>query len=196
MPSRSLREIIGTLRLGLSKADLNDSYDLEKIFYGPAWNHGSEAYRFRLAEVFTSPLYSDVCKKYFAASNINGELIFSVADRFLTEEIILTYVENGWSGEMEVSYFKAMISSSHMSTRILEAAFSKVSKPAQELSLELIPDSMVTPGVIKSWGASARWGRLSHAERTLSLVITRVRRAYPEYQDLPDEWMMKIFYGE
>lgn len=196
MPSRSVREIIGTLRLGLSQAELESSYDVEQVLYGPSANLKDKAYKLRIAEVFASPLYSDVCKKYCAASNINNELMLSVADPFLTEEIILTYIENGWSGEMEVSYFKAIMSSSHLSTRILEAVFSKVSEPAQELSLELIPDSMVTPEVIKSWRASARWNWGWDTEQALSLITARVRKAHPEYQDLPDEWMMKMFYGE
>lgn len=196
-PSLNVREIIGALRLRLSESDLDSFYDLEHIFYRSKYYPyypEKEASKLKVAEVFTSSLYNIACKKYFAASNIHNELMFSVADQFLTEELIFSHIEGAGSIEIEWCYVKAMISSSHLSERILAASFSKVSEDTRELTLELTPDNMLTPEVVKSWLASARWGW--ETGDTLTCVAARVRKAHPEYEGFPDEWLLKVFCGE
>lgn len=184
------------IRLGLPESDITSSYDLEHIFDGSQYPPETVAYKLKVAEVFASSLYSNACKKYFAASNIHNELMFSVADQFLTEEIILSHVKREWSGEMEGSYFKAMMTSSHLSERIIVTAFGRVDGNTRKLSLELTPDYMLTPEVVKSWLAHVclvwGWG----TGFATSLATSRVRKAHPEYEGLPDEWMVKLFIGK
>lgn len=85
------------VRLVLSDADEVSYRKLRYIIWvesAGGGKSGREAHKANIAKAFKSPLYSDAAKEYCAATNLSNELIFLPAHRFLTEKIILSYVEN------------------------------------------------------------------------------------------------------
>lgn len=188
-----LQDMANALRRKL-ESEKKNYHVLEKIFYGPLVIPRTKAYKHRIAEVFASPLYSDSCKKYFAAAHVDDELMFFAADRFLTEEIILSHVKGKTFVVLEWSYFKAMMGSIHLSERIMEATFERMAASWRREVLTLTPDTMITPKVMNSWLASVE-GWYRKPEDSFKVAAPRIREAHPEYEGFPDDWVMKVFCG-
>lgn len=157
-------------------------------------------HRFSIAEAFNSPLYSDACKEYFAASRLGYEFILSVADSFLTERIIASHFEKFVVRYCTASYFTVLLRSEHLSERIISAVVRNIVNLDGLKVLDLIPDSMITPKVLANWLAS--WmdhvssdGRLIAPTHHKLFAGQRVKRIHPEYADFPDEWALHIFCG-
>ena len=200
LPPRSSKEILGELKRELSKSDLRETYPaLEDIFYNPKLRYDEE-YKLNIiiiAEAFASPLYSDNCKRYWAASHVSSSVVLQFGDMFLTEEIILGHIERRELKIITLDYVKAVMSSSHLSERIIEATLKEVSEIQRGSVLKLTPDIMVTPRVIKSWISTVpHGGRYGAAVLAARAAVSRIRKAHPEYEGFPDEWALKVFCGE
>lgn len=202
---RSPQEIREILLTDLSPSERKQCRDLEEIYRLHSVKRNKE-FEQCIAEAFTSPLYSNRSKAYFAALFVHSDLVLRFGDEFLSEEIIVSYLK--WSGArlLNQSHVKAIMESSHLSERIIETAFKELNYTKASWTLELVPDVMVTPRVISLWKASAA-GPVSpylvHRGRTrppladsLAVAASRVRKAHPEYESFPDDWVLKVFCGE
>lgn len=230
LPSRSFEKIKATIWLALSPKD-KDTYQAAKsVLDGHQRKVGvfAEEFKRELEKTFAFPLYSDELKKFVAATYIGNEFVFLVGDRFLTEELILGYIERSQQWMAEESYIKAMMGSSHLSGRIIDAASRTSGTLERNLILELTPEVMLTPKMIYNWSAGLRsggryvasrvlfdeqrgalsmskkpyegpdvWslGLVKYVEDALSLAAHRVRQAHPQYEEFPDEWVLKVFCG-
>ena len=182
--------------LVLSEVDKASYFALEDILYSFRW--GSEEHKLGIVTALNSPMYSDACKRHFAASHLQDEIIFSVAGGFLTEEIILSHVECPTYPTFSLAYFAALMGSEYLSEQIVSAAILKIDFFEESKALELIPDRMITPKVIDNWLGQASSG-LTEKELTVANdrgeAAFRVRRTHPEYEGFPDEWVLKVFCG-
>lgn len=187
----NLQKIINSLSRQLPEIDNGKNYsDLETAFC-EAQESSRVAYKRRVAEIFASPAYDDACKRYFAATHVSDEIILLLGGKFLTEEIILGYIEDQagqWFDQPE-AHLEAMMGSSHLSENIIEAAFKRFNKPSRAHVLELTPDSMITPRVINAWMGNVRL-------ETLGAAALRIKRAHSEYEGFPDKWVLKVFLGD
>lgn len=181
------------IQLVLSEVDIFRYRVLENICQAKGIRWGSEAHKAGIAKAFESPLYSDAAKEYCAAANLDNELIFLPADRFLTEKIILGYLENVTFNIMSMSYFAALMGGAHLSERIISAMLSLTDGIQNCAALAMIPDRMITPEVITSWLGHA-WWNLSEGGKPEA--TWRVRQAHPEYKGFPDEWVLRVFCGK
>lgn len=189
---------IGDLQLVLSEADKNSYKALEKILWAQDKEWDSPEYKLSIVEAFASPLHSDASKEYFAAANMGvGSAIISACDQFLTEKIILSYIEGPRTKLFGVDCFTALMGSKHLSARIISAMLLKLYSSGDLPALEIIPDHMITPEVVNSWIKATSLGM---GEPLLSYLCAdaalRVKQAHPEYADHPDAWVVKIFCGE
>lgn len=186
----SIWESADVLREHLSEADIASYHTFEEIFYSDVQNGAS------LAAAFKSPLYGDACKKRFAAANIFVELTLLVADRFLTEKIILSYLEGLRYKVLPLSYFAVLMGSSHLSEHIVSAAIQKIDiEVKMDGVLKVIPDAMVTPRVIKDWMSNTSAFRIPAGWNPELFAAQRVKQNHPEYKGFPDEWVLKVFCG-
>lgn len=191
--SRAIPKTAKYIQLALSETDTESYRVLENICYGKGIQWGGEAHKAGIIRAFKSPLYSDDAKEYCAAANLNNELILLPADRFLTEKIILGYVENVTVNIMSIAYFAALIRSSHLSERIVSAAVPWTDGIQNCAALAMIPDAMITSEVMTSWLSNA-WWRTSQGGGKQE-AARRVRQVHPEYEGFPDEWVLKVFCG-
>lgn len=198
----NLQKIINSLSRQLPEIDNGKNYsDLETAFY-KATEFSAVVYKRRVAEIFASPIYDDACKRYFAATHVSYAIVLLLGGEFLTEEIILGYIEDqtGRWFDQSKAYIEAIMGSSHLSENIIEAAFERFNKPCQAHILELTPDNMITPRVINAWSAwqsTVLYGSDPFWQETYQkAVISRIKQAHPEYEGFPDEWVLKVFCGE
>lgn len=189
-------ETIQDTPLVLSEVDTASYFALEDILYSFRW--GSEEHKLGIVTALNSPMYSDACKRHFAASHLQDELIFSVAGGFLTEKIILSHIKSVTDTAFSLAYFSALMVSEHLSERIVSAAIFKIDFFEESKVLELIPDRMITPEVINNW-LSQDFSGLTEKERASSgdrgEAALRIKRTHPEYDAFPDEWVLKVFCG-
>ena len=82
--------MVDELERKVSKSELNAPEGLTNVLYNSSLERGSDAYNLEIVEMFASPKYSEAYKRYSAAKHLYDELMFSAADQFLTEEIILS----------------------------------------------------------------------------------------------------------
>ena len=194
---RDSKERTERLRLILSEADMNSYQALENFWCSSVSERDSPEYRIRIAEAFASSLYSEASKEYFAAGKVEDRLILSVCGQFLTEKIILGYLESPRANLFNVDYFTTLMGSEHLSVQIISAALIRLCPPWDWKALEVIPDLMITPEVVNSWIKATSLGMgeplLSHL---CSDAALRVKQAHPEYADHPDAWVVKMFCGE
>lgn len=202
---KNLREAKENLQRVFSETDIANYRTLEDILYAPmrdlqngAW--GSLEHRFSIAEAFDSPIYSDACKRYFAASRLGYDFVLSAADNFLTERIIASYFENPGDRNCTASYFAVLLKSEHLSERIVSAVVRNITNLDGLKVLDLIPDSMITPEVLANWLSSwmdhvSSEGRLITSTHHKIFAGQRVKQVHPEYADFPDEWALHIFCG-
>ena len=192
----SVWETTDVLRENLSEADTESYRAFENIFYSSEIPRGSKEYETSIAAAFKSPLYSEACKKRFAAANMFVELTLLVADKFLTEKIILSHLEGLRYKVLRLSYFAVLMGSSHLSERIVSAAIQKIDiEVKMDGVLKVIPDAMVTPRVIKDWMSNASAFRIPAGWNPESFAAQRVKQTHPEYEGFPDEWALKVFCG-
>ena len=202
---RGLPEIITALQDELTAADQKSFQLLENLFYGDG---PTSKYENIIEKAFASPLYSDACKQLFAASHIDSELVLSLGDKFLTEEIILGYVRKAGFKTPYEDYIRVLMSSSHLSENIIEAEFGSRGTLARLMALELTPDRMITPKLMHAWKITVPYdvrpsgmgvkteGRSERLKVNLTAAAARIRQVHPEYEGFPDEWVMKVFCGE
>lgn len=169
---------------------------LENAFYSEQVQRGSEKYKAIIVRALKSPLYDDAAKKYFAALHLSDEFILLSADKFLTEKIILSYTEDNWMTLFfSLPYFAALMQSAHLSERLVLAAIQKIAGCGEQKTLELIPDRMITPKVVDSWLANII--QLPNSLEILrdwkAVAAKRIMRIHPEYNELPHEWILKVF---
>lgn len=187
-----VRETTEDLRRVFSEADTESYHALENIFYSSQVLWYSKEHKKSMAEAFKSSLYSDTCKQYFAAANMIAELTLLVADKFLTEKIILSHLGGTRYKLLDLSYFAVLMSSTHLSEHIVSAAIQKINdRFRMDDTLKIIPDTMITPKVIKTWIVRAAWDPYP-ANRSAAL---RIKQIHPEYEEFPDEWVLKVFCG-
>lgn len=192
----SVWETTDVLRENLSEADTESYHAFENIFYSSEIPRGSKEYETSIAAAFKSPLYSEACKKRFAAANMIVELTLLAADKFLTEKIILSYVEGLRYKVLSLSYFAVLMGSSHLSERIVSAAIQKIDvEVRRDGVLEIIPNTMITPRVIKDWMTHTSRPPFPAGWKSESNAAERVRQAHPEYEGFPDEWVLTVFCG-
>lgn len=190
-PIRSFQQMVDELKRKVSKSELNAQEGLTNVLYNSRLERGSDAYNLEIVEMFASPKYSEAYKRYSAAKHLYDELIFSAADQFLTEGIILSRLQLGAGRHISMDYFKAMMGSAHLSERIMEAGFERVDATKLREILTPTPDAMVTPRVMNSWLATVeRW-----YQDGFKVAAPRIRAAHPEYEEFPDEWVIKVFCG-
>lgn len=192
---RGLREIIETLRGTLT---IEEKKGLEVLFHHPKKYMTSWKYKLGITNVFESPSYSDSCKKYFAASRIDSELVLLSGGQFLTEEIIVGYIEKvGREKPISWDYVKALMRSSHLSGRIIEAMLKQLGYDQSRQVLITSSAALITPGVIVAWLSKAAERRQSrHLLACREFAVLQIRRAHPEYEGFPDDWVLKVFCGE
>ena len=194
---RDLADIQRTMYWRLSESDRKDCQRLVSILLEDMdRTFGMYEVELNIAEALASSLYSDACKKYFAAKYIHNDFVLLLCDRFLTEEIILGHIDNFPTGWIPMSYFERLIGSKHLSARLLESFFRGFGECSLDLNLGLIPDSMITSKVLKSWMVA-----VSDVKSPVSLIMGlkeaafRVKQVHPEYEDYPDDWVLKVFCG-
>lgn len=197
-PSQAYKKIQQTL----SAADMASYGALDKIFYPSIARRGGEAHKARIMSAFQSPLYSDSSKECFAAAHLNQDFILLSAGEFLTEKIILSYLKHPWPQILDLGYFAALMGSEHLSERIVLVAGRKVDFFEDHEALKLIPNTMIISTVIASWLNHVAWGLVDGGSSSIaaknphSFAAGRVKRAHPEYEGLPDEWVLRVFCGE
>ena len=183
--------------LVLSEVDTASYFALEDILYSFRW--GSEEHKLGIVTALNSPMYSDACKRHFAASHLQDELVFSVAGEFLTEEIILSHVECPTYPIFGLAYFAALMGSEYLSERIVSAAILKIDFFEESKALELIPDRMITPEVMATWQCPASsdgiMGIWRDSPEGKVAAGRRVKQVYSEYKNFPDVWALKVFSG-
>lgn len=196
-PEKDFRETTRNLRLVLSEAETASYRALERVFWPQELALDSLEYKQSVSEAFASPIYDTAAKEYFAAAHVTNPLILSVADRFLTEKIILCYLEGHRIRAFAVRHFAALMGSEHLSERIILAAFHKMDSGGILKVLDLVPDPMVTPEVAKRWMAKALQVPYVSLQPELATtdVVQRIRETHPEYEGFPDEWTLKVFCG-
>lgn len=193
------------IQLVLSDSDTNSYFEFENICYATGAYPGSEAYQDALAEAFISPYYSDAIKEYFAAAHLSNRFILASAGRFLTEKIILSYLENMRFQSLFESCFATIMRCEHLNERIVSAAIKKIEHfddlRASKI-LELIHSQLVTPLVVTSWLSRSlqevqdiRGRGWDHESSATAIVALRVKQIHPEYEGFPDEWVLKVFCG-
>lgn len=188
-------ETIQDTPLVLSAVDTASYFALEDILYSFRW--GSEEHKLGIVTALNSPMYSDACKRRFAASHLHDEIIFSVAGGFLNEEIILSHLRSMTSPVFSLAYFRALMVSEHLSEQIVSAAIFRIVFFEKSEVLELIPDRMITPEVMATWLGKAS-SRLTEKELAIGdrgEAALRIKRTHPEYEGFPDEWVLKVFCG-
>ena len=188
-----LQEIIEALHRELSESDMKNYYVLDKIFYTRHTDKEVEKHVGSVKEMFASYAYSDDCKRYFAATHSKSVLTLLLGDDFLTEDIILSTIKEQSNYGLESDYVDAVMLSSHLSEPIISAIFKRIGPAKSGQVLEATPDSMITAGLLNSWVASLPSGDLKLVDALF--IAKRIRRAHPEYEGFPDEWVIKVFCG-
>lgn len=190
-PQGHLWENTDALRESLSDSDIASYRAFHVVFYPFETEWGSAEHRLNVAAAFKSPAYSDAVKEYFAAAHLNSEFILLSADGFLTEKVILSFVKSPSPVIFNMSYFAALMGSSHLSEQIVLKSTQYLWASDGKKALHLIPDRMITSEVMSQW--------LSKTHRTNNLrcfAARRIKQAHPEYEEFPDDWVMKVFCGE
>lgn len=189
-----LQEIIEALHRKLSESDKKNYHVLEKIFYARHPYEEVEKHVGSVREMFASYAYSDDCKRYFAATHSKSVLTLLLGDHFLTEDVILSTIKEQSNFGLESDYVDVVMLSSHLSEFIISAMFEEIGPAKGAQVLEATPDSMITAGLLNSWVTSLPSEGIRRGQ---ALFIAKlIRRAHPEYEGLPDEWVRKAFCGQ
>lgn len=207
-PNPLLPDTLGSgLTLGLEQtlwralSDLDkESYASLKHAFNRAWEFASGDGRYEdvIAGIFASPLYSDDCKRYFAVANVSSSHVLRLQGGLLTEELIFSHVNAPKGSYLGGAYLTALMGSKHLSERIIEAVFIRADKRVSRAALEQTPNTMVTPRVVKGWLLQASRKDsfyFPEEEEEEEFGARHIRRAHPEYEGLPDEWVLKVFCG-
>lgn len=193
---RRSKERTERLRPILSEVDMNSYQALENVFWRLSVSERDfQSKKLRIVEVFASSLYSEASKEYFAAGKVEDRLILSVCGQFLTEKIILGYLEGPRANLFNVDYFTALMGSKHLSVQIISAALIRLYPPWDWKALEVIPNLMIIPEVVVSWLAKVSGGSSGGfilAEAKVAAAL-RIKQVHPEYEGLPDDWVLKVF---
>lgn len=187
-----LSETAGNLRLVLSEAEIVSYHALETIWWESDLKWDSLEDKLNMVEAFASPLYETAAKEYFAAAHLGNSLILSMADRFLTEEIIFSFFSGPRMKLFGLPHFVALMGSEHLSERIILAAFPKTYPERLLKSLSLVPDAMIAPAVVSSWMLEAS----KKISKCQAVAVLRIKKVYPEYEGFPDDWVLKVFCGK
>lgn len=189
-----LQEIIEALHRKLSESDKKNYHVLEKIFYARHPDEEVEKHVGSVREMFDSYAYSDDCKRYFAATHSKSVLTLLLGDNFLTEDVILNTIKEQSNFGLESDYVDAVMLSLHLSEFIISAMFKEIGPAKGAQVLEATPDSMITAGLLNSWVTSLPSENIRRGQALF--IAKRIRRAHPEYEGLPDEWVRKAFCGQ
>lgn len=193
----TFQEMEDRLWQDLSKAEFQSFQILESI-YNAVDGQTLEAYHL-LEKAFASPMYGHKSKNFFAATHIGNEFILQLGDKFLTEEILLSYIQKELWDSVRSSYLNAIVSSSHFSEQVIEAVFQSRLYGESKIILASTPDAMITPKVIIAWLGKALTGPYSQYDAMLlwnrEHASQRIGKAHPEYQGLPKDWVLKVFCG-
>lgn len=206
-PQPNVWEPTVNLKAALSAVDVASYRVLESAFYPSGPVRRLQQHRISRTSTFASPLYCVACKEYFAASHLSNKLVLSVGEEFLASEIILSFLQGPECKSFNVDYFSALIGSRHLTEQITIAALHKTDdfdsfdsyKNFEDLKvLEFIPDAIITPEVINNWlDKASSWQEylLPTGWEATIVAAKRIRQAHPEYDEFPDEWVLKVFCG-
>lgn len=193
-PQPNVSEPTVNLRISLSVTDEVSYRVLEKTLYDSVLDVDSLEYNLSVVAAYNSPLHSDSAKGYFTAANMGNRLTLSLGDKFLTEKIILSYLDGSESNPLDFDYFATLMQSKHLSGSIILAGIRKSSVDTTLFSVDLIPDIMITPEVVTSWIARTTIGMgecvSGHIEE---IAAFRVKKAYPELERISNELVLKTF---
>lgn len=193
-PQPNVSEPTDNLQISLSVADEVSYRVLEKTLYDSVLDVDSLEYNLSVVAAYDSPLHSDSAKEYFTAANMGNRLTLSLGDKFLTEKIILSYLDGPKSNPLDFDYFATLMQSEHLSGSIVLAGIRKSRAATTLASLDLIPDVMITPEVMTSWIARTTicMGECvsDHIEEA---AVIRAKKAYPELEGISNELVLKTF---
>ena len=92
---------------------------------------------------------------------------------------------------------KAIIGSPHLSEQVIEATLLVIGPIGRKGLLELIPNALITPRVINAWRSTVPHEELpGRTAAATSAAVSSIKRAHPEYDGVPNEWVLKVFCGE
>lgn len=152
-----------------------------------------------IKKMFASTTCSDLVKLSWVVEHIDEASALQWGEAFLTEEIIMHSLND--AGRKDWRYPEALARSSHLSIPLAHKFLSAewMDNDSRGDFLALVPDAVITPEtirLIKFFGEGDLLALPEDAEVFTKIAAERIRRIFPEYAELPDQWTVDLFSGQ